>query len=410
MLQQFVSPIRAFSSSACARGIFSRSTNDPPSLQAAPSTSQPEPSIGHDADVSLTPFQTRIAALETAALAHPDDGGKQVDLLRALQEGGEWRGIVAYYEAMALSSGQPSASETDVQSGVRSKALLQSGEAWTIYVEGLAKMGRLSDVASLVRRRDLLLSSLGITSTAAPSPSATSSSASSGSSILSSLRLGSGGNPSAQPPSASSSSSPLASSSSANSEQQPPSMGLPLNAGTPLSPIYVQMAPQTPQANFWKVFRWLLGVLLWVFVGLTVLSMFMENTGLLKAGPGPVEFEPEEGKIVRFKDVHGVEEAKSVSTKMQGCVQMLIDLPRSSRRLSNSSKTLRSSRLSAASCPRVSYLRVRLVPERRCWLEPLPARPTCPSCLPVAAALTKCLSVLAVSIPSRTGLRDAGQR
>ncbi len=95
-----------------------------------------------------------------------------------------------YYEAMALSSGQPSGSETDVQSGVRSKALLQSGEAWSVYVEGLAKMGRLGDVAALVRRRDLLLSSLGISSTSAPS-SVTSSatSASSPSSILSSLRL-----------------------------------------------------------------------------------------------------------------------------------------------------------------------------------------------------------------------------
>lgn len=40
----------------------------------------------------------------------------------------------------------------------------------------------------------------------------------------------------------------------------------------------------------------------------------MENTGLLKAGPGPVEFEAEEGKVVRFSDVHGCEEAKAVSS------------------------------------------------------------------------------------------------
>jgi ATP-dependent Zn protease len=54
-------------------------------------------------------------------------------------------------------------------------------------------------------------------------------------------------------------------------------------------------------------------MLLWVFVVLTVLSMVMENTGLLKAGTGPAEFEPEEGKTVKFSDVHGVEEAKNVS-------------------------------------------------------------------------------------------------
>jgi ATP-dependent metalloprotease len=51
---------------------------------------------------------------------------------------------------------------------------------------------------------------------------------------------------------------------------------------------------------------------LWAFIALTLLSMVMENTGLLKAGPGPMEFEPEEGKVVKFSDVHGVEEAKSV--------------------------------------------------------------------------------------------------
>ena len=51
----------------------------------------------------------------------------------------------------------------------------------------------------------------------------------------------------------------------------------------------------------------------WAFILLTVFSMVMENTGLLKAGPGPVEFEAEEGKVVRFSDVHGCEEAKAVS-------------------------------------------------------------------------------------------------
>jgi ATP-dependent metalloprotease len=59
----------------------------------------------------------------------------------------------------------------------------------------------------------------------------------------------------------------------------------------------------------------------WAFILLTVFSMVMENTGLLKAGPGPVEFEAEEGKVVRFSDVHGCEEAKSVSgPRDSGCV------------------------------------------------------------------------------------------
>jgi ATP-dependent metalloprotease len=74
------------------------------------------------------------------------------------------------------------------------------------------------------------------------------------------------------------------------------------------------MAPATPQMSAMRAFRWLIGMLFWAFIILTIMSMVMENTGLMKAGPGPAEFEPEEGKVVRFSDVHGVEEAKSVCT------------------------------------------------------------------------------------------------
>jgi ATP-dependent metalloprotease len=73
------------------------------------------------------------------------------------------------------------------------------------------------------------------------------------------------------------------------------------------------MAPATPQMSAMRAFRWLIGMLFWAFIILTIMSMVMENTGLMKAGPGPAEFEPEEGKTVKFSDVHGVEEAKGVS-------------------------------------------------------------------------------------------------
>jgi ATP-dependent metalloprotease len=39
-----------------------------------------------------------------------------------------------------------------------------------------------------------------------------------------------------------------------------------------------------------------------------------ENTGFMKAGPRQAQFEPTEGKTVMFSDVHGVDEAKDVST------------------------------------------------------------------------------------------------
>ena len=47
-------------------------------------------------------------------------------------------------------------------------------------------------------------------------------------------------------------------------------------------------------------------------VFLVVLSVFFENTGFMKAGPRQSEFEPHEGKTVKFSDVHGVDEAKEV--------------------------------------------------------------------------------------------------
>jgi ATP-dependent Zn protease len=47
-------------------------------------------------------------------------------------------------------------------------------------------------------------------------------------------------------------------------------------------------------------------------VFLVILSVFFENTGFMKAGPRQSQFEPAEGKTVKFSDVHGVDEAKDV--------------------------------------------------------------------------------------------------
>lgn len=38
----------------------------------------------------------------------------------------------------------------------------------------------------------------------------------------------------------------------------------------------------------------------------------LENSGLMKAGPGQKEWEPATGKTVKFSDVHGIDEAKEV--------------------------------------------------------------------------------------------------
>jgi hypothetical protein len=46
---------------------------------------------------------------------------------------------------------------------------------------------------------------------------------------------------------------------------------------------------------------------------LIILSVFFENSGIMKAVPKDTQFEITDGKVVRFSDVQGVDEAKDVS-------------------------------------------------------------------------------------------------
>lgn len=294
----------------------------PQQPQGALATAQPTPD-----DAPLTPFQERIAALETEALESraSSDASKQLALLAALRDGGELRGLAAYYEAVAL---HPPPSGSD--------ALAKSDEAFALYSAALAQTGRLGELAGAVRRRDERLTALGVptpasvqtpasmtsplaaaaastvsapgsaatmpSSTAPPPPTAAPAAAAAPSLIGGHGAPQLAGTPhdpaTATPPPASA------------PPPQSPIPGLAAQPGSPLQPIYVQLAPTAPTATAWRTLRWFIGLLLWGFVILTVLSMVMENTGLLKAGPGPAEFEPEEGKAVKFSDVHGVEEAK----------------------------------------------------------------------------------------------------
>ena len=277
---------RHLSSSISRKAIFGSSSSTPVAVPQQAST--PE----HDSP--LTPFQTQIAGLETEALGDPEDLEKQLNLMKALLEGGEFVGIAKYYETMALTAEEHG-----------SKVLLESGEALDIYLEALGKVGRMREVAGVVRRRDTLRNSAS-TSSAPIAPSHPTSAAATAAASTPASSTPSSGSPSILSGIISPSASP--SPENANAGQ-----ALATQPGTPLAPIYVQMAPATPQMSAMRAVRWLLGMMFWAFIILTILSMVMENTGLLKAGPGPAEFEPEEGKVVKFSDVHGVEEAKNVS-------------------------------------------------------------------------------------------------
>ena len=65
-------------------------------------------------------------------------------------------------------------------------------------------------------------------------------------------------------------------------------------------------------------------LIFWLFichlVFLVLMSLFLEQTNLLKTGPRASEFEPVEGKVVKFADVQGVDEAKE---ELQEVVEFL---------------------------------------------------------------------------------------
>ena len=57
---------------------------------------------------------------------------------------------------------------------------------------------------------------------------------------------------------------------------------------------------------------------------MVILSVFFENSGLMKAGPRQSQFQPSEGKAVTFADVHGVDEAKEAGGNFS-CFYVLIN-------------------------------------------------------------------------------------
>ncbi|KAI9633435.1 ATP-dependent peptidase [Dioszegia hungarica] len=315
--RSIITAIRSLPSSSPSspRRLFSTS----PSRHASPPPVS-TPVYPSSDEAPLTAFQSRIAALETSLSAEPGslDVEKHLELLKALLAEGEVAGLARWYEVLALGL-DPEGGEGAGDKVI--KGLVGDDRAWAVYVEALAKLGRLGEVAAKVRRRDWVVERLGHGLSLAGTPPASSESASTSPSTAPASTVTTSSDITASSPAPTSTASPLStsllsqitspSSSSSSSSSAGTSPASASGTGTPLSPLYVQLAPPTSQFTPAKAFRWLLGAMFWAFILLTVFSMVMENTGLLKAGPGPVEFEAEEGKVVRFSDVHGCEEAKA---------------------------------------------------------------------------------------------------
>lgn len=84
---------------------------------------------------------------------------------------------------------------------------------------------------------------------------------------------------------------------------------LPGGVGGPSNPISVIV--QEPKGSWVpRIIRFVVSTLFIGFFFLVILSILLENSGLLKAGPRQAEFQPQQGKTYKFSDVHGVDEAK----------------------------------------------------------------------------------------------------
>lgn len=80
-------------------------------------------------------------------------------------------------------------------------------------------------------------------------------------------------------------------------------------SGNKSNPIYV-VVEEARKYMFWKALRWVGVTLTYAFCILTILSLALENSGLLKTANSQTEYEPVMQTTVKFEDVQGVDEAK----------------------------------------------------------------------------------------------------
>ncbi|ORX62136.1 ATP-dependent metallopeptidase Hfl [Hesseltinella vesiculosa] len=90
-------------------------------------------------------------------------------------------------------------------------------------------------------------------------------------------------------------------------------------SGNKGNPIYV-VVEEGRKFMVWKVLRWIGVTVTYAFCILTILSLALENSGLLKTTTSQMEYEPISQQTVKFEDVQGVDEAKQ---ELEEIVQFL---------------------------------------------------------------------------------------
>ncbi|KAF6765201.1 ATP-dependent peptidase [Ephemerocybe angulata] len=253
----------------------------------------------------------QITRLEAEANVQPHDVAKQVALFEALvatKMKSSYELVISRWERMC---------EFDPAS-----PLLLSPEAFKLYFTCLINTDQRASVFSAVRRRDSLIAAHHPVAPATPSE--TPASATEGTETAP-----------AEAPAAVS--KPLTSQAIAESvlagplvaPATPPPVGaapeaiglagtVERSSGDPIQVTIVE------RKGSWipRLIRFLAIMAVSSFFFLVILSVFFENSGLMKAGPRQSQFQPTEDNVVRFTDVHGVDEAKE---ELQDIVAFLKD-------------------------------------------------------------------------------------
>ncbi|KAF5365739.1 hypothetical protein D9758_003350 [Tetrapyrgos nigripes] len=260
-----------------------------------------------------------ITRLEAEANVYPHDVSKQLALFQALintELKSSYDVIISRWEKMC---------QFDPAS-----PLLHSSEAFQMYLTSLVKTEQEGAVPAAVKKRELLLASSG-TPAADSSPQVNENTADSQPANLETEATSpqqqpeSSPQPAQQPSSSVTPSQKIAEDVLAG-QHSPRVVGnansdfaaaLEASQGKPIQVTIVE------NKGSWvpRLLRFLAILLVSAFFFLVILSVFFENTGLMKNAPRQSQFEPTEADV-RFSDVHGIDEVKD---ELQDVVAFLKD-------------------------------------------------------------------------------------